>query len=438
MFANILQYLQPFVATKETRKKVFFTLLIFVIFRVFSYLPVVGVDLAKLKILFGTNQFLALLDIFSGGTLLNFSVMALGLTPYINASIIMQLLTMVVPKLEALSKEGEYGRFKINQYTRFLTLPISIIQTTVLYTLLRSQNIIDNLNPLALIAFIATMVAGTFIMVWLGELLTEFGVGNGISLLIFAGIAARLPVIITQALSTNAGEEALTQYITFAILAIAIIAAVVFVNEATRRVNIFYAKRQRNAMIGSNNTVNSSSFLPFKLNQAGVVPIIFAIAFMLVPQTLATAFQSSSNTMLKAFAGTLHKFFTPQTFSYELIYFLLVVGFTFFYTVVVFNPQKISDDLQKHGGFIPGVRPGIETKKYLESIVYKLTVVGSIFLGIIAILPSLAISLFGLSSNLAIGGTSILIAVSVILETYKKVESNSTAIDYSKFVRSSV
>jgi preprotein translocase subunit SecY len=431
MIEKILSYLRPFVANKDIRNKLYFTILIFFVFRLFSFLPIPGVNLLKLKELFSSSQFLSLLDIFSGGTLINFSVMALGLNPYINASIIIQLLTLVLPKLEALSKEGEQGRSKINQYTRFLTLPIALIQTVVIYTLLRGQNIIAQLDLIPFIAFIATMVAGTYVLIWFGELLTEFGLGNGISLIIFAGIVGRLPVIIGQAFSVT-NEEAITQYLVFGFVTLLIIMVVTIMNEAVRKVPIFYAKRQRAGGLSQ----TSQNFLPLKLNQAGVVPIIFAVAFVLFPQMIARIFTTNPNEAVRNISNSIVNFFVPGTASYELSFFILVFAFTFFYTIVVFNPTKISDDLQKNGGFVPGIRPGAETKSYLTQLVYRLTLCGGLFLGLIAVLPSIISSIIGVGNNLAIGGTSILIAVSVVLETYKKVESHGTSVDYSKFIRS--
>lgn len=426
----VKQTLATFFRDPAVKRKTLFTLFIILIFRLFAYVPVTGIDLVKLQQLFSTNQFLSLLDIFSGGTLLNFSVLALGLNPYINASIIIQVLTLIVPQLEALSKEGEFGRFKINQYTRILTLPIALIQSVVIYVLLKGQGIIGTLSPLAFIAFITTMVAGTYILMWLGELITEFGVGNGISLLIFSGIVARLPVLVGQAFATL-NQEAITQYAVFALMAIAVIAAVVFINEAVRRVPVYYAKRIK----GNRQLQSSTSYLPFKLNQAGVIPIIFAIAFVLFPQMLANIFANLPSPALKNLATQLNIWFNPNSWVYNTTYFLLVVAFTYFYTVVVFNPQKISDDIQKHGGFIPGVRPGQETKQYLERMVYRLTAVGAVFLGLVAILPAFFSAALGNNSLLAIGGTSVLIVVSVVLETFKKVESIQSMQNYNKFIR---
>lgn len=411
------------------RRKVIFTLLIFLFFRLFAFLPVPAIDLPRLKALFAENQFLSLLDIFSGGTLINFSVMALGLNPYINASIVMQLLTILFPSLEKLSKEGEYGRYKINQYTRFLTVPLTVVQSIGIFVLLRNQKIITSLPPLEFFSFVFTMVAGTFILVWFGELISEFGLGNGISLLIFAGIVGRIPVVLQQTFAVF-NQEMIFNILIFLVLAVLVIAAIVFINEAVRRIPVYYAKRIR----GNRVYQGASNYLPLKLNQAGVIPIIFAVSFVLMPQLVGNFFVYSKNPVLASTASFLVNFFNPSGFFYNFFYFLLVIGFTYFYTIVVFNPQKISEEIQKHGGFIPGIRPGITTKQYLEKVLYKITSVGAIFLGIIAVLPALASKVTGLS-NLVIGGTGILIVVSVILETFKMIEAQLVMKSYDKFVK---
>lgn len=429
MIKVITEKIKLLLSDPKLKKKLIFTLAIFLFFRIFAFLPVPAINLTRLKVLFSQNQFLSLLDIFSGGTLINFSVMALGLNPYINASIILQLLTMVVPSLEALQKEGEYGRFKINQYTRFLTVPLTFIQTIGIYALLKNQKIIGTLMPLEFVSFIVTMVAGTFILIWFGELISEFGLGNGISLLIFAGIIGRLPVVVGQTFAIF-NAEVIFNIIVFLVLAVAVIASIVFINEAIRKIPVYYAKRIK----GNRVYQGASNFLPLKLNQAGVIPIIFAVSFVLLPQLVGNFLQYSKNKAIASVALFLVKFFAPAGFFYNFFYFILVVGFTFFYTVIVFNPQKIAEEIQKYGGFIPGIRPGLATKEYLEKILYRITSVGAIFLGIIAILPAIISSITGIK-NLVIGGTGILIVVSVILETFKLVESQLAMKSYDKFVK---
>lgn len=414
---------------KQLKKKLLITLIIFFVFRLFAFLPVPIINLTRLRILFEQNQFLSLLDIFSGGTLINFSVMALGLNPYINASIIMQLLSVVFPQLEALSKEGEYGRFKINQYTRFLTLPLTIIQSIGIYILLTNQKIITSFSPLEFISFIFTITAGTFILIWLGELISEFGLGNGISLLIFAGIVGRIPVIFgkTVILVTS---EVIFNLIIFIILAVGVIGGVVFINEAVRKIPVFYASRIKGGRMYQAGT----NFLPLKLNQAGVIPIIFAVSFVLFPQMIGNFFQYSKNHLIANISKFFLNIFNPSGFFYNLFYFILVVGFTYFYTVIIFNPQKISEEIQKHGGFIPGIRPGNATKQFLEKVLYRITSVGAIFLGIIAILPAIISKITGIP-NLVIGGTGILIVVSVVLETFKMIDAQLVMKNYDKFLR---
>ncbi|KKP95458.1 MAG: Protein translocase subunit SecY [Microgenomates group bacterium GW2011_GWC1_38_14] len=424
---DILRIFRNSFKSREVRKKILFTLSIFVVFRIFAHIPVAGVNVASLKSLFAENQFLGLLDIFSGGTLANFSVMALGLNPYINASIILQLGTMVIPKLEALSKEGEQGRQKINQYTRALTVPLAAIQAVGMFALLRSQGIVSFGAPIQILAFIATMTAGTMLLVWLGELITEKGVGNGISLLIFAGIVGRLPILIGQTGSTISAEN-ISSILTFVIMGLVVVASIVIVNEATRQITVYYARRVRgNKMYGE-----QSTHLPLRLNQAGVIPIIFAVSLILVPSLIANYLGASKNLALSNVASTITVWFDPNGFFYNLSYFLLVVLFTYFYTAVVFNPKKIAEEIQKYGGFIPGVRPGSSTSHYLNYILTRITSVGAVFLGIIAILPSITAS-FTNVSNLILGGTGILIVVSVVLETIKAIEAQLVMRNYEGF-----
>ena len=429
MFKNIVEKISLLFRDPAIRKKTIFTLGIFLFFRFFAFLPVPAIDIVKLKALFAQNQFLSLLDIFSGGTLINFSVMALGLNPYINASIVIQLLTAMVPALEALSKEGEYGRAKINQYTRFLTVPLTIVQSIGIFVLLKNQGIVGNLSPLEFFSFIVTMVAGTFILIWFGELVSEFGLGNGISLIIFAGIVGRLPVVLSRT-ATVLTPETIFNIVIFVILAAVVITSIVFINEAVRKIPVYYAKRIKGNRLYS----GATNFLPLKLNQAGVIPIIFAVSFVLVPQLLGNFLIYSKTPAIASTGRFLASTFDPAGFFYNFFYFVLVIGFTFFYTVVVFNPQKIAEEIQKHGGFIPGIRPGQATKAYLDAIVYRITTVGAVFLGMIAILPSLLSKVTGVT-NLVIGGTGILIVVSVILETFKMVEAQLMMKSYDKFIK---
>lgn len=426
---QVLGVFQSAIKTPEVRKKILFTAGIFLIFRLFAHIPVAGVNIASLKAAFASNQFLGLLDLFSGGTLANFSIMALGLNPYINASIIIQLLTMVFPKLEALSKEGDQGRRQINQYTRFLTVPLAILQAIGMYALLRSQGIMSVLSPIALLTFIATMVAGTMLLVWLGELVTEQGLGNGISLIIFGGIVGRLPVTIGQTLTTTSSQN-FTNLAVFLALGLIVIVSITIVNEATRQLTVYYARRVRgNKVYGG-----ESTHLPLRLNQAGVIPIIFAVSLVLLPTLLGNYFVTSANGILRTAGVWLTTWFNPAGWAYNLMYFSLVVAFTYFYTAVIFNPKKISDDMQQHGGFIPGVRPGTPTAHYLNYILNRITLLGATFLGLIAILPNIARDLTGVQT-FAVGGTSLLIVVSVVLETFKSIEASLVMKSYEGFLR---
>lgn len=425
--SKILGVFRNSVASPEIRKKLLFTAFIFIVFRIFAHIPVSGVDIASLKNLFSNNQFLGLLDIFSGGTLANFSVMALGLGPYINASIILQLATFIFPKLEALSKEGETGRQKINQYTRFLTVPLAIVQSIGMYALLKNQGIISNLTPVLLITFLLTMTAGTMFLVWIGELITEKGVGNGISLLIFAGIVGRIPVVFGQTFVT-ANASNFFNIIIFLVMGIVVIASIVFINEATRKIIVYYAKRVR----GNKTYGGQSTHLPLRVNQAGVIPIIFAVSIVLMPSLIANYLLGSKDPILQGMASNISIWFNPDGIFYNVFYFILVVGFTYFYTAVIFNPKKIAEEIQKYGGFIPGVRPGKPTASYLNYILTRITLAGAVFLGIIAIFPTIA-KVFSNVPTLVLGGTGILIVVSVVLETIKSIEAQLVTRSYEGF-----
>lgn len=424
---NPLEKIRVFLKDPSLRKKIIFTLFIFFVFRVFAFLPVPAVDREALRTIFGQSAFFSLLDIFSGGTLINFSVMALGLGPYINASIILQLFTVVIPKLEELSKEGEYGREKINQYTRFLTLPITLVQAVAMYMLLKNQGVVGALSFVEFIAFVVTITAGSFILMWLGELISEYGIGNGISMLIFVGIMARIPVVFTQSLTTMNQENAIA-LVVIMVFMVGVVAAVVAVNQAVRRVPVFYAKRIR----GNKMYQGATNYLPLRLNQAGVIPIIFAISFVLFPQLIGNFLINVPNPALQGVAQFLIRVFDPNGLLYNGLYFFLVIAFTFFYTIVVFNPEKISEEIQKNGGFIPGIRPGSATKDYLQRIVYRITSVGAVFLGLIAVMPALIAAITGTSSFI-IGGTGVLIVVSVVLESFKLMETQVAMKSYDKF-----
>lgn len=414
---------------RELRSRLFVTLIIFAIFRFVTHVPVPGVNLEAIKQVFASNQLLSLLDVFSGGTLANFSILALGLTPYINASIIMQLMTMIIPKLEELQKEGESGQNVINQYTRMLTVPLSIMQSAAMFMLLKNSGMVTVTSPISILALLTTMVAGSMFLMWLGENLTEYGVGNGISLIIFAGIVGRLPVTFLQT-SSIAQTINPASIVAYGVLGLIVVYSIVTIDEAKRRLPVSYSRRIR----GGKDVGGGSTYLPIKLNNAGVIPIIFAIALVLAPSMLANLLTGVSNQAIATSAASFAAWFTPTSFAYNIFYFAMVVSFTYFYTAVVFDTDKISDQLKKNGGYIPGIRPGKETSKYLSYIVRRTTLAGALFLGSIAVLPSIVSGLTGITT-LTIGGTSILIVVSVVLETYRKTQSYQVAKSYDSFIR---
>lgn len=413
----------------ELRRKIIITAIIIVIYRIAAHIPVGGVDLAALRSLFEGNQFLGLLNIFSGGTLGNFSVISLGLNPYINASIVIQLLTMVFPSLEALSKEGEYGRQKINHYTRYLTVPLAVLQAIAMFTLLRNQGIIQQITPISILLIVVSMTAGTLFAMWLGELITEYGIGNGISILIFAGIVATLPISLVQTASIVESQQILNLLL-FAALALVITAGIVFINEGRRQVLVQYARRY----VGGREVNRNAIYLPLRVNQAGVIPIIFAVSLVLIPSFAGQYLSGLPQPLLHNLGRWFLTNFQTQSLTYNLTYFFLIIGFTYFYTAVVFNPNKIADELKKAGAFIAGIRPGSATSSYLSYILNRITIAGAIFLGMVAILPSIISQMTNIST-LAIGGTGLLIVVSVILDTAKQFESKLVERNYETFLK---
>src|SRR3989344_8709997 len=414
MLKSIAQFFSRILKSGDIKKKLGITAIILLVFRFVAHVPAAGIDTASLRELFSGSALLSLLDIFSGGTLANFSIMALGLAPYINASIILQLLQFVVPSLEELSKDGEYGQEKINQYTRFLTVPLAFFQAFAMYALLKSQGLILSTDVNSIISLVITMATGTMLAVWMGELITEYGLGNGVSFLIFAGIVSRLPVVLTQSSFVLQPENALP-VTGFIVLSIVIIGLVVLMNEATRKIPVRYARRASGGM-------TTESYLPLRLNQAGVIPIIFAVSLGFLPSFLSQFLASVGGGKMAQISGQIALYFNPQSTSYNVFYFLLVVGFTYFYTAVVFNPEKISENLQKNGGVIQGILPGSATTNYLSQVLSRVTLFGALFLGFIAILPAVFQGIIGIP-NLVIGGTGILIVVSVILELVRDLEA---------------
>ena len=411
----------------ELRKKIFFVLGTLLIFRLVAVLPIPGVDTLRLKAFFEGNQFFGLLNIFSGGALDNLSVVMLGVGPYITASIIMQLLTMIIPRLEQIYKEeGEAGRQKFNMWTRWLTVPLAGLQTYGMISLFRSQGIFGDLTGLELGTIILTATAGTVFLMWLGELITEKNIGNGVSIIIFAGIVASLPTSVSQTLIIWDPAKVFT-YLGYAVFAVLVIAAVVFVTEGQRNIPVSYAKRVRgNRVYGG-----TSTHLPLRVNQAGVIPIIFAMSIMLFPGMIANFFVHASNPTVANIATSVDNIFKNQWF-YGAAYFILVVLFTYFYTAVTFDPKNIAENLQKQGGFVPGIRPGQATAEYLHRVLNRITLTGALFLGAIAVLPFVVQGVTNLKT-LTIGGTGILIVVSVVIEIMKQIESQMIMRDYEGF-----
>jgi preprotein translocase subunit SecY len=424
---KILSTAKKVFSTPELRKKILFTALVFLVFRILAHIPVPIVDTQKIQAIFAGSQFLSLLNIFSGGTLVRFSIAAVGINPYITASIIMQLAGMVFPSIKEMQKEGESGQAKANQYTRLIAVPLAIVQSISVIALLRSQNLLTAATPLALLAVISSLVAGAMITMWLGELVSEYGIGNGISMIMFAGIASQLPVAVAQTIAIIRGEQ-FFQLIVFMAVFLAVIALVVFMNEAVRKVTVQYAKRVR----GSRIMGGQKTHLPVRVNVAGVMPIIFALSLMLVPSFVGRILQSASNENLVNLGQKLTIWFNQTSAAYMILYFLLVFAFTYFSALIFFNAEDLAEELKKSGAFIPGIRPGKATREFLEYVVTRITLVGALFLGFIALLPSLAQALTDIQS-LAIGGTSVLIVVSVVLDTAKQVESQLVGQDYEKY-----
>ncbi len=411
----------------ELRKKILFVLAMLIIFRLAAHIPVPGVDTVALRNFFADNEVLGLLNIFSGGGLSTFSVVALGVGPFITASIIFQLLTMVVPKLEELSKEGESGQKKINQYTRLLTVPLAGLQSYGMIQLLQQsgRNIVTQMTTIDYVTTIFVLSAGTIFLMWLGELISEKKIGNGISLIIFAGIVSSIPGAVQRTLVTFNPDEVMNLAV-FLVIAVLTIAGVVYLTQGQRNVPVSYAKRVRGIrMYGGMDT-----HLPLKVNQAGMIPIIFAISLVMFPPLIAQLALKANSGFIVGAAQFIIQLFQNQLF-YGVIYFILVVGFTYFYTAIIFHPQQIADNLQKQGGFIPGIRPGRHTAGYLSNVSTRIMLVGALSLGAVAVLPLIIGPVTGVSS-MVISGASLLIVVSVVIETVKQIESQLEMRNYDE------
>lgn len=421
---KFLHKLKIIFTDKTIRNRVLFVLGAIVIFRTLAVIPIPGVDQAVLQQFFSNNQFLGLLNIFSGGGLANLSIVMLGVGPFITASIIMQLLTVMSPQLKSLyTEEGEAGRARFTQYSRMLTLPLAILQAFGFLTLLQSQGVLTGLSTFEFVTNVILVVAGSLLLMWIGELVTEYGIGNGISIIIFAGIVAGLPATLSQLLFTFDIAQ-LPLYIGFTLIALAVIFAVVFMTEAERPVPITYAKQSRGGKVYG----GSASYLPLRLNQAGVIPIIFAISILLFPQMILNILSAFSLSWVPQATDVVNQFLNNQIW-YGLSYFVLVFLFTFFYTAVTFDPDAISKNLQRSGAFIPGIRPGGQTAEYLGNLITRLTLVGALFLGLVAVLPVGMQVATGVTA-LAIGGTALLIVVSVVLDLIRRLDAQVSLREY--------
>jgi len=427
MFGTFLHKVKLILADENLRKRILFLLAALIVFRILATIPVPGVDITQLKNFFASNQFLGLLNLFSGGGLSNLSIVMLGVGPYITASIIMQLLSIMSPSIKAMyTEEGEAGKQKFTQYARMLTVPLAFVQAFGFLMLLTRQGIVTDLTLFAFLVNVIVIAAGSILLMWLGELISEFGIGNGVSVIIFAGIVASLPTTASQLLTTYdpSDPSQIPLYIGALVTALLVTAAVVTITEAERPVPVTYAKQVR----GGKTYGGVSTYLPLRVNQAGVIPIIFALSIILFPQMMLQFIQGVSHPILVSVANALTAFFN-NTWLYAVVYFVLVFAFTYFYTAVTFDPQSIATNLQKSGAFIPGVRPGAATAEYLGTIITRITFVGAVFLGAIAVLPLVVQAVTGIAA-FAIGGTAVLIVVSVVLDLVRKTDAQVSIREY--------
>jgi preprotein translocase subunit SecY len=423
----------------DLRRKLLFTIGMLVIFRIIASIPVPGVNQNELQDFIEQNQLLSVLNLFSGAGLSNFSVVALGVYPYITASIIMQLMTPIIPRLNELSMEGQQGRNKINQYTHYLTVPLAFLQAyghAILFTrsnqggvqLLEGFGLFDSSTIVPSLAILLSMTAGTMLLTWMGELITEMGIGNGVSIIIFGGIVASLPGTVGQLFGDSTSRDIIA-IVTFAAIALITVVGIVLINEGQRRIPVQHAKRIRgNRMYGGTTT-----YIPLRVNSAGMIPLIFAVSIMVFPGMIANFLGSSNREGVRSFAGWVSRFFNPQSFQYNVFYFLMVVGFTYFYTMVVFQQQRIPENLQRQGAFIRGVRPGKQTAVYLQRVLNRITLVGALFLGLVAILPYFAAQLTGINT-LLLSATSLLIVVGVAIDTMRQLEAQLMMRNYEGFI----
>jgi preprotein translocase subunit SecY len=428
---RLVQAMIDILTLPDLRRRILFTLGILVVFRFIAHVPLPGVDIEALQKFFEGNLLFGMLDLFSGGAMTSFSMAAMGVYPYITASIIMQLLTPVIPSLQALSQEGELGSQKINRITHLLTVPLAALSGYGMLTVLRAQEVtIASLTPLTIASIVITMVAGTMFLVWLGELITERGIGNGISIIIFGGIVAGLPRIVGSGIvDAQAGNPG--GLITYIILALAMLALIVIFVEAHRRIPVQYARSTFRG--GRMYRQSGSTYIPLRVNTAGMIPLIFAIALMQLPGTIAQFFMDQTGTDPN-FWNTINNLFQSDTALYNGLYFALVIGFAFFYTMVIFEQMNLPQTLQQQSGFIPGVRPGKATADYLNRVIKRITFGGALFLAVVAIMPFIAQKITHVEA-LVIQSTAMLIAVGVALDTMKQLEAQLTMRRYEGFLK---
>lgn len=422
---KITQKLKIVFSDRLLRKRIIVLVGALIFSRLLSAVPMPGIDVLRLSQFLANNQFFGVLNMFSGGGLSRLSIVMLGVGPYITASIVMQLLTIIVPRLKALyHEEGEIGRKKFAMYSRILTVPLAVLQGLGLIVVLKQQGIIAASDIFTTIVGVAVITAGSLILMWIGELMSEFGIGNGISLLIFAGIVAAFPQQLGQLLVTFDMSQ-LPLYGLFAVVGLLVIAGVVYITEAERSIPVTYARRQ---VIGGRTVGGTETYLPIRVNQAGVMPIIFALSILMFPQLIGTLLTNAANPTIQKFAEMLRNF-NQTSWLYVVIYFIFVILFTYFYTAITFEPHTLAENLQKNGAFIPGIRPGAQTEEYVGAIVTRITLLGALFLGVIAVIPLVVQAVTGITA-IAVGGTSILIVVSVILDLIKRVDAQVAMREY--------
>lgn len=409
---------------KQIRNKILFVLGSLIVFRLLSSIPIPGVDALQLNRFLSNNQFFGILNIFSGGGLSNLSIIMLGVGPYITGSIIMQLLTVMVPALKRMyQEEGDIGRKKFTQYSRIITVPLAVIQGFSLLAILENQSILGELTSFERITNLIIVVAGAMLIMWIGELMSEFGIGNGVSIIIFAGIVANLPTQVSQLIFTFDPSQ-IPVYLLFVALSLLVIAGVVYVTEAERPIPVTYAKQVRGTKVYG----GGSTYIPLRVNQSGVMPIIFALSILLFPQIIGNVLSGVANPTLAKIGQSLSTF-SQTSLLYGILYFIFVFLFTYFYTAVTFDPESLSTNLQKNGAFVPGVRPGASTSDYVSKVLTRITLFGALFLGIIAVLPLIMQAASGITA-LALGGTALLIVVSVVLDLIKKIDAQLSMREY--------